>query len=233
LQQLSSTRVILIRVVIGGLVLSAVYLIFEFGRIQAGYDIVGAATDRSELQEQIAALENDKLVLREQIAMLETHRGIDRESYAEVEQSLVALQAKIREQQDDIAFYRGIVSPTDGKAGLRVQNFKVTRGSVERKFTVRLVLVQAMKHDRKVSGSVRLTIAGSEDGLQKVYTFSDLMPADDDSQWSFSFRYFQDFERDIVLPDGFTPETVTVKVDSRTSSISSIETSFQWGASLG
>jgi hypothetical protein len=144
---------------------------------------------------------------------------------------LTALQAKIQEQRDAIAFYRGIVSPTDGNAGLRVQDLKVTRGKVEREFSVRLVLVQAMKHDRKVSGDVILTVVGDQNGVETSYPLAQLVSDEEDKAWAFSFRYFQNFDRQLVLPDGFTPERITVEVRSRTRSISSIEESFAWETS--
>lgn len=221
------------RVVLVLLAAGALYLVYEFGRIHGGYNIVAAAKARGVLQDRIDALEDDNQALKEQIALLETHRGIDREAYAEVEKSLVKLQAKIQEQQDAIAFYRGIVSPADGQAGLRVQDFRLMRGDDERRYHVRLVLVQAMKHDRKVSGDVSLSIAGTQDGEERSYEFRELISADDDSKWAFSFRYFQGFDRLIVLPDGFTPERVTVQVESRTKSIASIEENYAWLSSQG
>jgi uncharacterized protein DUF6776 len=213
--------------------LVAGYLVFEYGRISAGYNTVDATNDRGELVAHINTLDDEIEVLKQEVALLETHREIDREAYKEVEISLIGLQSKIVEQQDAIAFYRGIVSPADGKPGLRVQDFKLTRGGEEREFNLRLVLVQAMKHDRKVSGDVSVSVEGSEDGELKSYALTDLLPADADSAWPFSFRYFQDFDRQLVLPDGFTPERVHVEVRSRTRSISSIEESFAWATSQG
>lgn len=221
-------RTVVIRLLIAALCLGVAYLIFEFGRISAGYDILAAARERQALKNDIVAIKTDKLALQEQVALLETHRDIDRESYKVVEQNLTKLQAKIQEQQDAIAFYRGIVSPADGKAGLRVQDLKLIRGKVEREYTIRLVLVQAMKHDRKVSGDVQVSIAGTQDGSQKSYDYRELMPTDGESKWAFSFRYFQDFNRDVVLPDGFTPEHITVHVESKTKSIDSVEQTYSW-----
>lgn len=224
---------IAIRVVLVALLLGAAYLVYEFGRIQAGYNIVDAAEERQSFEDRILSLENDIVGLNEQIALLETHRSIDREAYNDVEVNLVELQAKIQEQQDAIAFYRGIVSPADGKAGLRVQDFRLTRGGNEREYNIRLVLIQAMKHDRKVSGDVRLSIAGIENGVETSYEFAQLLPEDAEENWAFSFRYFQDFDRQVVLPDGFTPERVTVHVESRTRSIESIEEDFSWLSAQG
>ncbi len=219
--------VVLILIAVSG------YLIFEFGRISAGYKIVDVANERQAYEERIMALDDEIIALTQEVAMLETHREIDRAAYKEVEGSLMSLQAKIQEQRDAIAFYRGIVSPADGKSGLRVQDLKLTRGNAEREFNLRLVLVQAMKHDRKVSGDVVLSVEGSQNGVETVYTLKQLIPAEAKPVWPFSFRYFQDFDRQLILPDGFTPERIRVEVRSKTRSIQSIEESYAWTTSPG
>ena len=229
----SKVRSYTARVVIVALIIGVGYLTYEFGRIQAGYNIVDAVAETQDYEKRIDALENDIMDLHEEITLLETHRDIDREAYRDVETSLTDLQSKIQEQQDAIAFYRGIVSPADGNSGLRVQDFRLTRGKAEREFTIRLVLVQAMKHDRKVSGDVKLRIAGEMNGVETSYDYAQLLPAEAEKGWAFSFRYFQDFDRPVILPDGFTPARITVQVESRTRSIASIEESFSWQSNQG
>ena len=233
LQLHSRGRVFVARAVIAVMVVVFGYLVFEFGRIQANYNIVDAAKERQAYENRIMDLEDNIIALKEEVTLLETHRNIDREAYKDVETSLTTLQAKIQEQSDAIAFYRGIVSPADGTAGLRVQDLKLTRGQTERIFNVRLVLVQSLQHDRKVSGDVILSIDGDEGGSAISYSYTQLLPEESSASWSFSFRYFQDFDREIVLPDGFTPEKITIEVRSRTRSISSIEASYSWATSLG
>jgi hypothetical protein len=233
LQLHSPVRVWATRIAIVALVAVGGYLVYEFGRIQAGFNIVDADGERQEFEWRIAALEDEIVALKEQIALLETHRDIDREAYTEVEASLTDLQAKIQEQKDAIAFYRGIVSPADGNRGLRVQDLKLTRGKAEREYNIRLVLVQALQHDRKVSGNVNLTIEGDQDGVEKSYSYAQLLPDESEANWAFSFRYFQDFDRQVILPDGFTPQRVTIEVQSRTRSVASIAESFSWATSQG
>ena len=223
----------MIRGVLLGLVFVSAYLVFELGRIKAGYDIVEAANERQAFEGIIAELESEVVGFKQEVALLETHRDIDQEAYKEVESSLSSLQAKIVEQQDAIAFYRGIVSPADGKPGLRVQGLTLTRGDEERQFNVRLVLVQSMKHDRKVSGNVLMSVHGSQDGKEKSYELAELLSDDADSGWPFSFRYFQNFNRQLLLPDGFTPRQIRVEVRSKTRSIADVEASFDWVTALG
>lgn len=229
----NSRRTLGVRALIAVLVVASAYLVFEFGRIKAGYDLVDAADERAAFADHIETLDSEIADLKQEVALLETHRRVDRESYKEVEASLMTLEEKIREQQDAIAFYRGIVSPSDGNAGLRVHDLKLSRGRAERRFDIRLVLVQAMKHDRKVSGDVVLSVIGEQNGAQKTLTYEELIDDSDDKDWVFSFRYFQDFDRQLELPDGFTPESVRVEVRSRTRSISSIEESFAWTVGRG
>lgn len=230
-QQHGNGRTWAIRGIIVALVLVSGYLIFEYGRIRAGYDTVEAGNIEQAYENRIMVLDDRIIQLKQEIAILETNRDIDRESYKQVETELTSLQSKIQEQRDAIAFYRGIVSPTDGNSGLRVQDLKLTRGKDEREFSLRLVLVQAMTHDRKVSGDVNLSVEGNQDGVLTTYAFTDLLPSEEEKAWVFSFRYFQDFDRKLLLPDGFTPERITVEVRSRTRSISSIEESFAWAIS--
>lgn len=209
-------------------ILVGAYLIFEFGRIQANYNIVDAIAQQQEYAGTIDGLEKQIVELKQEIALLETHREIDREAYKVVEVNLTDMQRKIQEQQDAIAFYRGIVSPKDGGRGLRVQDLKLTRGKEERHYNVRLVLIQVMQHDRSVKGEVAFSLEGAQDGVATTYKLEQLLPDDGDNNWPFSFRYFQDFERELILPDGFMPEKINIEVVSRTKSISSLKESFDW-----
>ena len=211
-----------IAVLIGG------YLIFEFGRIQANYNIVDVQAEQQEYRNRIDALDDEIVELKQEVARLETTQVIEKEAYQVVEGSLGDLQRKIQVQQEAIAFYRGIVSPKDGGRGLRVQDLRVTRGKDEQHYNLRLVLVQVLKHDRSVKGEVDFSIDGEIDGVATTYKLSQLLPEDGSSSWPFAFRYFQDFDRVLVIPDGFTPSTINVEVISRTKSIASVKQSFDW-----
>ena len=213
---------IAVALIVGG------YLLFEFGRLQAGYNIADEISDKAALNVVIGGLEDQIVGLKQEIALLETHRDIEKEAYKVVEANLADLEQKIQEQSDAIAFYRGIVSPKDGGRGLRVQDLKLTKGRDDRHYNVRLVLVQVMKHDRSVKGTVGFSVEGSQDGVAKTYALSELLPDDGNSSWPFAFRYFQDFDRELILPEGFTPERVNVEVNSNTKSIASIKESFDW-----
>lgn len=204
------------------------YLSFEFGRIQADFNVVEASDERKSYDHQVRDLEKHIVALKQEIALQETHREIESAAYKEIEASLGALESKIQEQRDAIAFYRGIISPVDGGRGLRVQDLKLNRGKDEREYNVRLVLVQVKQHDRSVKGEVHFTLEGEQDGVATTYQLEQLLPPDGNSNWPFAFRYFQDFDRQLILPVGFSPERINIEVRSRTKSVASVKQSFLW-----
>jgi hypothetical protein len=213
-------------------ILGAGYLVYEAGRLHAGYNRLEASRQRDEFNERITALEAEGAALREEVIKLETLRKTDQEAYKAIDEGFRSLQDKIQEQREAIAFYRGIISPADSSSGLRVQDFQVLRGAEESRYRLRLVLVQVKQHHQRVSGTVRLSVDGARDGEAVTIPFAQLA-AGDDARWAFSFRYFQDFERELVLPDGFEPDRVNVELMPSGSGNSGIKQSFPWSTSPG
>lgn len=214
-------------------ILGAGYLVYEAGRLHAGYNRLEAARERNDLTGRIAALEEEGAVLREEVIKLETLRKTDQEAYKAIDEGFRSLQDKIQEQREAIAFYRGIISPADSSSGLRVQDFQVLRGAEESRYRLRLVLVQVKQHHQRVSGTVRLSVDGARGGEAVTIPFGQLAAEDDDARWAFSFRYFQDFERELVLPEGFEPDRVNVELMPSGSGNSGIKQSFPWSTSPG
>ncbi len=206
------------------------YLAFEFGRVQGGYSFLDAAGVRAELKDEIASLEDASEALRRQVAVLETAREVDREAYGQVEVNLASLQEQIQAQEEELAFYRGIVAPEDGAAGLKIQALELTPADAETgsKFRLHLVLVQAAKHDRRVSGVVNLVVAGEADGATVSYPLADLANGDEFDKLAFSFRYFQDFQADLVLPSNFRPQRVEVELRPSGRGAKPVERVFDW-----
>ena len=50
------------------------YLIFEFGRISAGYDVVEAGNEAQGYADHIQALDDEIVELKQEVAILETNR---------------------------------------------------------------------------------------------------------------------------------------------------------------
>lgn len=211
--------------------LVAGYLLFETGRLTAGHNRFELADERRDFKRQIADLEEKVMEHKEQVVQLKTMRKADQEAYKAVEASLNELQGKIQEQREAIAFYRGIISPSDSNSGLRVQDLQVLRGADESQYRLRLVLAQVKQHHREIYGKVRLSVDGAKDGEVVSYPLSQLLAAGEKKTWNYGFRYFQDFERSLNLPEGFSPLTVNIELVPTGSGNVGLKQSFPWSTS--
>lgn len=220
-------RWILLAIVLAALV-AALWGSFEYGRYRAGYDKAAAKSAVADLQHKLAAAEKTNREMREHIALLEQSQQIDQQARARVKGNLSDLQSEILELREELAFYRGIVSPDDNTAGLKIQRFSVTRGAEPRLFHYHLVLIQAIKHDRKTAGTAAVRITGTRDGKDETLELKDLRVNGDDDI-PFAFRYFQDFDGDFRLPDGFIPKQVVVHADPHGRD-NVVEKTYDWAA---
>jgi Family of unknown function (DUF6776) len=208
-------------------------LAYELGRFNGGYSILDQRHERDELTAVIAERDQTIESLQRSLAILETSQEVDRETYSQVEVNLNELQARIQAQEEELAFYRGIISPEDGAAGLRVQSLELRPTDSGQSYVLHLVLVQAITHDRRVSGTVRLNFAGFLDGESVELGLDDLVSDDTGGDLAYSFRYFQDLQRQLALPDGFEPDEVLLQIRPREPSGQALEQTFDWSAVSG
>ena len=212
--------------------LGIIWAAYELGQIRAGYNRFQAQQRYIVLEREFNAMQEETAKLSEKVVLLETDEKIDTEAYRRVEEQLADLQEEILNQREDLAFYRGIVA--DQQTGLRIQDLELLRGADASSFTMRLVLAQAIRADRRVSGYVELNVEGIRDGQELTLGLADLAgQAGGDSRLAFSFRYFQNLQADLVLPKGFAPARVTVKLTPNGKSAKPLEKSFNWAVQAG
>ncbi|MGE5624695.1 MAG: DUF6776 family protein [Bacillota bacterium] len=202
-------------------VLLAIWGAFVYGEYRAGFDRQAAGALQDALDE---AQERDT-ALNEQIAVLQRQREVDQSASQQVQSSLSELQRKLADAQEEVAFYKGIISPGAGEEGLRVQSLKFTNGGAPRLYHYRLVLIQVRTREFKVSGSVTMKIYGVQDGKAVTLDARDVAP-NAKAPSGFAFQYFQSLEGDAFLPPGFTPGRVEVTVQE--SGHAPVEQTFDW-----
>jgi hypothetical protein len=204
----------------------ALYLTYELGRFDGGYDRSTVGQNRRELQVEIERLQKANADLRASVAELETGRVSHEQERAELARTISELQAQVGRQSQDVAFYRGLVSSTINAPNIKVQKFEVMAGAGNGKYHLHMVLVQAVKPDNIVAGTVEVTVEGTERGQPAKYGLARLT-SDGRNQLSFSFRYFQDLDQEVALPDGFQPGRVNVEVKSSGRN-APVSQSFNW-----
>ena len=228
-----SRRPSALTILVAILIPAAAYLFFELGRYQAGYSMLDRQRQVEALQREAAEGRRTIDELTRQVAILETSRDIDRETYSRVERSLTELEANLQAQEEELAFYRGIISPPDGVPGLRIQSLEIDPAGGEQRYVLRLVLMQAVVHNRTVRGVVTLRLAGNRDGTAMTLPLDEVTAEDGLGEIEYEFRYFQGLERQIELPVGFEPTSVEVEVRPTEPREDPLTRSFEWAAVSG
>ncbi len=229
----SSRRVVLFAAAALAVLAGTGYLVFELGRYQGGYSVLDQRREQEALQQIISQQAADADELRRQITVLQTSQEIDRETYALVESSLSELQLRIQSQEEELAFYQGIISPEDGYAGLRIQSISFTAAELEQHYILRLVLVQSITHDRRVTGVVRLHIEGSRAGEADELSLDEILIDAESGNIPYAFRYFQGLQGVVVLPADFEPDQVNVEIRPQGAGGQPILHSFEWSTVAG
>lgn len=217
-----------IAITVAAIVLSG-WGLFEYGRYRAGFNTVAVAKERQEFQAASSKYLAENKRLREQAAVLKRSSEIEKEAYRELEGAVAGLQDEILELREELAFYRGIVSPRDGQEGLKLQNFELAAGPSAERWHYKLVLTQVRKNANVATGAVRMELEGAMNGKPAKLELSDV-DSKDRKALAFRFRYFQNFEGDLELPEGFEPRRMVIVVDPSGKRHKGFQQTFDWPA---
>jgi hypothetical protein len=199
---------------------------FEWGRRAGGHDALESIKAREQLAEQIIELESRNTDLRREIALMKAAGRVDREAYGRVSREIGDLESQVAELNEELAFYRDVMSPADGDSELQVQTVQIHPADGEQAFRLRLVLVQPGPQARRVTGTLAVALAGIGTSGKARLSLADVGGEPGDLR--YAFRYFQILERDVTLPDGFAPERVEIRLRPARRGAEEIDVTFPW-----
>ena len=205
-------------------------MIYDYGRYQAGFDVVDSEQDAIELSDQVSQLQQQLAVSREEKVRLESAQKVDSHANKAVRDNLEKQQQESLELREELQFYRSIVSPTRGQPGVNIHNFKINQSEKERQYHYNLTLIHIQgpqKHHRRAQGVVNLTIEGEQNGAHKTLTLKQVSDPKSTSM-KFSFKYFRRFEGSMILPKGFIPKGIAVQVVPSTKKIDGDMKKIDW-----
>jgi len=203
------------------------YAAFELGRYDAGFRVVDSVRGALSASERIRGLETETARLRTELAAADVARRVDREGYKQVERSLGDMQSQIARLNQDLSFYRGLVQP-DSLVHVKVQQMQIVPESPVQ-YRLKFVLMQTGKPDNLVSGTTSIVIDGLLAGKPRSLSFAEVSPTHRVTL-AYSFRYFEDYDEAVQLPQGFEPTRVGVELHSGKDSSHGFRQAFVWKA---
>jgi len=200
---------------------------FDYGRYSARFDSADARRSEDSFIEIRDALSTEIETLREEKAILKRAAQIEKKAYNELYITLKALQSEILELKEELAFYRGIVSPRDASRGLRLQKFTFEENGNSHSYRYKVVLSQVLKNDRVARGYVQLIFEGLLDGQVKTLKLRDVTEKHI-KNLNYKFKYFQSIEGNIEIPNGFVAARIILRIFPRGRQQDMIEKTFDW-----
>ncbi len=172
-------------------------------------------------------LEKENKQLRERVIMLERTTQIDSQAAAELHEEMKKLQDEIYTLKGELEFYQAIMASTSSTPGLSIQGMQI-----ENNYRFKLILTHVAKSDKVAEGTVEITLEGLQDGVAKALNLTEVM-LNSTMDLSFNFKNFKRFEGTMMIPEGFTPHRVTVRLQPKDTKLSKIKRVFDWSEMLG
>jgi hypothetical protein len=208
--------------------LFGLYVIYELGRYNAGYDRQAVAQQRTELEVKIEHLEAENRSMRTRLAELDTIRLGRAREQAEVARTMGDLQAQVAKQSQELAFYRGVVAQGAATLGVKIEDLRITATPQPNIYLAHMALVRSGRAETLAAGTLLISVDGElAAGGEKTLDLGNLTGSHQ-RELHYDFRYYQDFDQELTLPAGFKPAHLVVEVLSNRKDVTPLSQTFLW-----
>lgn len=203
-------------------------LTYYIGFSAALATVEDARIERDKLQQTLQQLNSEFAETRLQLVRAERGADIDRQATENIRQLVRDLEQQIYDQKEEIAFYKGLMSPGEREQGLSIRGWTLKQDSDAGQLQYELVVQQLAVSHRLLKGYVTVTLLGTQDGkpasLQLAQVAEDLA----DTKIKLRFKYFQSIAGKLKLPENFQPQKVEVVAQSIGTKPATVERSYDW-----
>jgi TolA-binding protein len=182
---------------------------------------------QSDDKKKIEALEEERNALRRELKMVQQAAEIDRESIVSIRDQIKQFQDERLKMEEELAFLRGIVSTTSKKQALRIQNFKLEPGLEAGHYTYKFSVSQVINSSIVAKGVIELNIEGLLNGRSKRLGLAQLSE-NKQGKIKMRFRYFQNVEGKLNLPNGFEPAAIEIYVKPSGGKLQPVKETYNW-----
>ncbi len=209
-----------------GLVLLSLWSSFEYGRNIAGYDSTSSEAYIGQLQAQLDEAQAEIVESNRQATMLKRNSQIDDDASVQIRDTLVQSQSEVLELKKELSFYKSIVAPEQGNRSIAIQTIQLKQNETGG-YDYKIMVSQRGRNDRFARGTIDVSIEGVKKGQPVTLKLADISN-ETKKPMKFGFKYFQNFEGVMTLPEAFLPDTIRIKVKPSTGKIKALDEQFAW-----
>jgi len=161
------------------------------------------------------------------VATLSRSDQISRDANRDLQGTLAERDEEIAGLRADVAFYERFVGSTAKRHGLTVHQLRLEpQAAVRGAWHFTATLTQNLNRGAVNNGKLTLSVEGTRGGKLEQLDWAGLRQGSAAPGVDYSFKYFQEVEGDILLPQGFQPIRVTVHLDPARGA--DVDQSFTW-----
>lgn len=201
-------------------------LVFYIGKYFVADELIYANARVKALQQDLRTAHDELEAENARRTVAEREADILRRANALLRESDRERQDQIAGLQADLALYRRLGGASGSQAPLAVHYLELQATQSPRVYRIIFTLTQNLRWAAVISGRVHLGLDGIRDGIALHLTEEQLL-AESTEPLSFKFKYFQQFERLITLPEGFEASQLTIRLRSA-SLRDTVERSMEW-----
>lgn len=206
---------------------------FLLGMSQADFQASDASQTRSVLAGQIEQLREENSRIRQTLLKVERGSSVDEQAIREAQRTIRQLQASLSQMNSDLGFYKDIMAPGEVDRSLQIQRMFIRPSGQSNRFSYKFSLTQVGDNSSYVGGQIAVNVIGQRVGKKEIIPLRDLSPSVEELGITFKFRYFQDVEGELTLPDGFKAETIQVVAQAEGKKVARVERTFEWRKLIG
>lgn len=208
------------------LILISLWLSFEYGRNIAGYNSTDSEAYIEQLQAQLEESQAEIVENKRQATMLERNNHIDDDASSQLKETLVQTQNEVLVLKKELSFYKSIVAPEQGSRSLAIQTIQL-KANAAGGYDYKIMVSQRGRNDQFARGTVDVSIEGVSKGQPVTLKLAEVSN-DTKEPMKFGFKYFQNFEGAMILPEAFQPDFIHVNVKPSKGKIKAIDEQFAW-----
>mgnify|MGYP000051679363 FL=1 len=201
---------------------------FAFGYLDAAEEFATTSADNQQLALELADTRDELQRLRSQVAISGRTSIMDQRANEEVQETINSLRQRVMQLEQDVMFYRQVMTPELAEPGLIIAEFTVQPSNLPATYHYRAVFRQAGAGDRELKGKVQIDVMGTRAGEKVLLPLQDLVFGVETVNTVLNFRYFQNIEGELVLPADFQPMQVEIRAESMEPQQRKLEKLFNW-----
>lgn len=175
-----------------------------------------------ELRRQIGEVE-------QKAANAEMASEIDRNSMEQLRQEILQSEEQIQLLDQQISFYQSLMDPSPQQRGVYLESLDIKPATSEGEYQYNIIVAQRSSNHQRVSGYLNLQLIGAnESELSQTISLAELTENQDTLR--LGFKFFQQLDGNIRLPEGFIPAKVRVVIQINGDNAPSVDETYEWNS---